>query len=59
MNGLDDDEKSGEKKVFDFKVFLHKDFIKEGAAAESYLHKVSTINLKALIILDLPLIQVF
>ncbi len=33
-----------EKKVFDFKVFLHKDFIKEGAAAESYLNKVMRMN---------------
>lgn len=32
---------NAEKKIFDFKVFLHKDFIKEGAAAESYLNKVT------------------
>ena len=51
----DEDNKStGEKKNFDFKVFLHKDFIKEGAAAESYLNKV--IILLIYISLDMSLV---
>jgi hypothetical protein len=33
-------EADGQRKEFDFKVFLHKEFIKEGIAAESYLNKV-------------------
>jgi hypothetical protein len=32
------------KQNFDFKIFLHKDFIKEGIAAKSYLNKVIIVN---------------
>lgn len=38
------EERQGPRQVFDFKVFLNKDFIKEGAAADSYLNKVELVN---------------
>lgn len=34
------DDKPEDRKIFDFKVFVQKDFVERGALSESYLNKV-------------------